>query len=171
MRKLLIMLTSAMAVAIAALAGIAGASTSTQGADIYGVGGGKTDFGMTTFNMSAHSTGTRDFGTIGVTEFVGTTSEASYTIDVDCVHITGQTGVISGLVKKLSPATSIEPTLGERVDVLIGDGGEPSPQSAPVDAFYPNHPAVTTDSTQCKNLALAFPLQNVTQGNVVIKNG
>ena len=67
MRKFL--LTIAVVAALVALGGAAFAvAAPSQSADVYGVGGGRTAFGMFKFDLSAHTTGVRDFGHVGVTE-------------------------------------------------------------------------------------------------------
>jgi hypothetical protein len=65
MRKLRIALIFAMAIVTAALTSAGGASNPTQGADIYGVGGGQTAGGLTQFDLSAHSGSSGDFGHVG----------------------------------------------------------------------------------------------------------
>ena len=70
-------------------------AASTQSADVYGVGAGRTDSGMFKFDLSAHTTGVRDFGHVGVTETVGP-NQVSYYFDVDCVSVSGSTVSLMG---------------------------------------------------------------------------
>jgi hypothetical protein len=154
-------------------AGTAGASN-PQGADIFGVGGGHLyDNHFATFDVSAHSSPTRDFGHVGVKAEGG--SLIDIYIDVDCViaiHIVGPDSAVfvAGVVRRVSPVPNFigaEP--GDRQTVLLNDGGDPSEPMA-VDALYffqfPPGPV-----PNCKPLITPFLPPNVSEGNINIRNG
>src|SRR5438874_9953369 len=136
MRKFLLTIT--VVGAFVALGGTAFAvAASTQSADVYGVGGGSTDVGMFKFDLSAHTTGVRDFGHVGVTQTAGS-NQVSYYLDVDCVKVetgfAGGSAIISGTVKRVSPVSNtFGVAFGDRFLVFAHDGGNPS--AAPVDGF------------------------------------
>jgi len=168
MRKFLLTIT--VVGALVALGGAAFAVAAPgKSADVYGVGGGKTDLPSTVkFDLSAHVAGTREYGHVGVTETAGS-NQVSYYIIVDCVSVSGilsdGIAVISGTVHRVTPASNtFGVAQGERFVVTAHDGGNPS--SRPVDGFLSRE----TDSTfNCKIDAVRIPLDNVTQGNVTIK--
>ena len=147
-----------------------------QGADTYGVGGGKGNFAgglvFFTFDLSAHDSGPQgDFGHVGGTLRDTAGNKLSYWMDVDCVDIPNLFGdaSISGIVKKASGG----PVLGGFFDFAPGDrlfagardGGNPSDR--PVDSFAVVEPPPFV--TDCESLAFGFDTPNVTQGNIVIK--
>jgi hypothetical protein len=167
MRKFLLTIT--LVGALVALGGVTFALAAPgKSADVYGVGGGKTDLGTVKFDLSAHTTGVRDFGHVGVTETMGS-SQVSYYIDVDCVSVFGSLSdgfaAITGVVRRVTPVPNMfDVAVGDRFVVTAHDGGNPS--SAPVDGFL----ARETDSTfDCKNDPVRIPFANVTQGNITIK--
>jgi hypothetical protein len=147
-----------------------------QGADIFGVGGGKADLGMEQFDFSAHEGPNGDFGHVAVTitDPFGRTI-VSYSVDVTCVNLHTATflvgsydrGIIRGTVKRVSPAPNgVGVDVGDSVIFGIRDGGNPS-ASTPVDAFF----AANADAAgvPCRGLFYVGDLHNVTQGNVNIK--
>jgi hypothetical protein len=165
MRKFL--LTIAVVGAFVALGGAAFAvAASTQSADVYGVGGGKTDVGTFKFDLSAHTTGVRDFGHVGVTQTVGN-NQVSYYLDVDCVNVVGNHASIGGVVRKVTPfPNTFGYAVGNRFLVGAIDGGNPS-SAVPVDTFVAiKGGAFVTD---CKTHSL-FAQPNVTQGNITVKS-
>jgi hypothetical protein len=114
-----------------------------SGADVYGVGGGKANGGLQSFNLSAHEGPNGDFGHVGVT-FTDPLGHliVSYSINVTCVHIhtlttsTYDRGVIRGVVTKVTPVPNLLGlAVGSTVDFGIKDGGNPS-SGVPVDDFY-----------------------------------
>jgi hypothetical protein len=139
-----------------------------HGADISGVGGGRTDVGTISFDLSAHQGPTRDFGHVG-TIMTLPTGDIHVLVDVDCinVHGPGKRAVISGLVAKVSPTPNpLNIEGGDRRLIGIKDGGEPSAM-LPVDDFITVgdlFPGVS-----CRNILYNGNLNNVTQGNVVIQ--
>jgi hypothetical protein len=148
----------------------------TQGADVYGVGGGKADFGLQSFDISAHTGPQGDFGHVAVTEYAPTGALiVSVRVDVTCVHIHGpiggtfDAGVIRGNVSSVTPVPNGALILpGATLIFLIKDGGNLS--SGPVDDFYsPN--ADTVPAMSCKDLFYLGSLDNVTQGNINIDLG
>jgi hypothetical protein len=170
------LVASLVFVAVLALIALPSAAAA-QGADTYGVGGGKGDlFGggvvLFTFDVSAHDydTGPQgDFGHVGGTLADSAGNKLSYWMDVDCVAIPspfgGDTATISGIVKEASggPVAGEHFAPGDRLFVGLGDGGNPSDR--PVDSFVVAEliPDLDCDHT-------AFVLRpNVTQGNIVIK--
>jgi hypothetical protein len=160
---------------VSTLAADAQSLSGNQGADIYGVGGGKTNyFGIVqTFDLSAHEGPDGDFGHVSVT-FYNPLGEVvvGYRADVTCVkiHTLGSTaydrGWISGVIKNVTPVPNmLALDVGDAVDFGIKDGGNPS-STTPVDDFYaPNIQAAGS----CKTLFYTGDLNNVTQGNVNIK--
>jgi hypothetical protein len=150
--------------------------TGNQGADIYGVGGGKVQGGLQKFNLSAHEGPDGDFGHVSVTFYnpVGGLI-VSYSVDVVCVHIhtftsaTFDRGVIRGVVTKVTPVPNpllLDP--GDPVDFDIKDGGNPS-STTPVDDFFaPSAPGIPPEAS-CKLFTYDGNLNNVTQGNINIK--
>lgn len=166
-----------LSVGLALLAASGGAaseaSNPTRGADIYGVGGGKTDVGTFDFDLSAHSEPNGDFGRVGVRESTPV-YELQYSVAVDCVNINPVTseelgGTISGVVTKVSPVPNVPGiTVGHRFFFFVQDGGEPSPRLL-VDSFIPKiDPAPPAN---CKTISLGGAQKNVTQGNIVVKSG
>jgi hypothetical protein len=158
-------------------AGMASLPTN-QSADVYGVGGGKVDFGFVSFNMSAHEGPNGDFGHVAVkgTDLLGRPI-ASYSVAVDCVHIHNTSllsvdydaGVISGVVTTVSPVPNVLGVfVGEPVGFLIQDHGNPS-AGVPVDDFYAPNSPLTSSGTSCKLLYNLVKASNVTSGNVNIK--
>jgi hypothetical protein len=158
-------------------AGMASLPTN-QSADVYGVGGGKVDFGLVSFNMSAHEGPNGDFGHVAVsgTDLAG--RPISYSVNVDCVHIHSvsllsvdyDVGVISGVVTSVTPFPNVLGVfVGEPVGFLIEDGGNPS-AGVPVDDFYAPNSPLTTSGVSCKRLYNpGGTVGNVTSGNVNIK--
>jgi hypothetical protein len=148
-----------------------------QGADIYGVGGGKAfNFtGTIQFNMSAHEGPNGDFGHVAVTYFTLTGQQVvSYSTDVTCVNIhnlfTGpyNRGVIRGVITKITPALNILGLApGDTVDFEIKDGGDAS--SGPVDDFFAPGSQGVPPTASCKTFTYLGDANNVTQGNVNIK--
>jgi hypothetical protein len=144
---------------------------SENGADLFGVGGGKSSFGtQNDFDLSAHTGPRGDFGHYGVKVYNPITGQqiVSYRVDVRCVHMhVPDRGVIKGVVEKVEPVpNALDVTLGETLTLLIEDGGEPS--SGPLDDFI----ALNTDLLpllSCKNIFWEGDLNNVTQGNVRVK--
>src|SRR5436309_2573794 len=125
MRKFLLTIT--VVGALVALGGVTFAVAAPgKSADVYGVGGGKTDIGMFKFDLSAHTTGLRDFGHVGVTQTTGG-NQVSYYLDVDCVNVSGNTALISGTVQKVTPfPNTFGYGVGDRFFVLAQDRGNPS---------------------------------------------
>jgi hypothetical protein len=163
MRKFL--LTIAVVGALVALGSAAFAvAAPTKSADVYGVGGGKTAGGTFKFDLSAHTTGVRDFGHVGVTETMGL-NQVSYYLEVDCVSVFGTTtAAISGTVKKVTPfPNTFGYAVGDRFFVVAYDGGNTS-SAAPVDAFY-----ALRSSTSCRPDSIIVA-PNVTQGNITVKS-
>jgi hypothetical protein len=151
-----------------------------QGADIFGVGGGKAfNFtGTVNFNMSAHEGPNGDFGHVAVTYFTLTGQQVvAYSTDVTCVNIHNlgpgtpyNRGVVRGTITRITPPfpqNILALDVGDSVDFEIKDGGNPS--SGQVDDFVaPGSQGVpVTDS--CKAFVYPNNLNNVTQGNVNIK--
>jgi hypothetical protein len=151
--------------------------TGNQGADVFGVGGGKTEGAQTLkFNLSAHEGPDGDFGHVGVTYFDALGNViVSYSTDVICVHIhtltstTFDRGVIKGVITKITPVPNpLLLDVGDVVDFGIEDGGNPS-SVTPVDDFYaPGSPGIPPEDS-CKLFTYTGFLHNVTQGNVNIK--
>jgi hypothetical protein len=151
------------------------ASAPAQGADIYGVGGGKGDLGgieFFTFDLSAHTGPNGDFGHVGGTVEGPAGDEVSYWIDVDCVSVNTAfvpipSATIGGIVKRASPTpNTFGINVGDRVLVIAEDGGNPS--ARPVDSFSPPQPA-SGASDLCKFVAAHVSPADVTQGNIVLK--
>jgi hypothetical protein len=149
---------------------------SENGADLYGVGGGKSDFGMESFDLSAHTGPRGDFGRYGVKvddPFTGL-ERVRYSVDIECVHIHGNIdnlpgtrGVIKGVVDKVEPIPNVLTVMpGQTVILGIKDGGSPSAGS--VDDFFTPHldpfPALS-----CKAITYLANFNNVIQGNVRVK--
>jgi len=127
-----------------------------QGADIYGVGGGKTFDGLQKFDLSAHEGPSGDFGHVSVTYYnpVGGLI-VSYSVDVTCVKIhtlestAYNRGVIRGVIKSITPVpNALGLVAGNTVDFGIKDGGNPS--SGPVDDFYAPSVQGVPPSDACK---------------------
>jgi hypothetical protein len=164
--------TSLLAANVQAISG-------NQGADVYGVGGGKANFGLQKFNLSAHEGPDGDFGHVGVSYYdpMGNLI-VSYSVNLICVNIhtlpgssTYDRGVLKGVITKITPVPNLLTLeVGDVVDFGIKDGGNSS-STLPVDDFYaPGSPGVPPDAS-CK-LFTYLPTQdlnNVTQGNVSIK--
>src|SRR6266571_9075186 len=137
-----------------------------EGADVYGVGGGKVlgDFG--TFSLSAHEGPNGDFGQVVV-------KVPSYPLDVvtdvDCVNVFGIAGAggawIGSVVTKVNPDNPLGLVPGSRILWWVNDSGLPS-SPTPVDYF--NGFGVNND---CKTQAPAFGAPDVTSGNIVINTG
>jgi hypothetical protein len=169
------LVASLVFVAVLALIALPSAAAA-QGADTYGVGGGKGNIGggvvLFTFDLSAHDydTGPRgDFGHVGGTLADSAGNKLSYWMDVDCVAIPsffgGDTATISGIVKKAS-GTPVGGGLfdfapGDRLFVAVEDGGNPSDR--PVDSFV-----ILEFDFNCDQASFGIS-PNVTQGNIVIK--
>ena len=150
-----------------------------QGADVYGVGGGKAFDGIEKFDMSAHEGPNGDFGHVSVTYYnpLGAVI-VSYSVNVTCVNIHSlglgtpyDRGVIRGTIKNITPVPNpLGLHVGDVVDFGIKDGGNPS-STAPVDDFFaPSSQGVpSTDPCTAFVYYPGFPVGNVTQGNVNIK--
>jgi hypothetical protein len=143
---------------------------SENGADLYGVGGGKSDLGIESFDLSAHTGPRGDFGHYGVKvddPFTGQ-ERVRYSVDIFCVHIHGENrGVIKGVVDKVEPTPNVLGVMpGQTVVLGIKDGGSPS--TGPVDDFFTPHidplPALS-----CKDFTYLANMNNVIQGNVRVK--
>jgi hypothetical protein len=144
-----------------------------QGADTYGVGGGKAQFEgvpfLFTFNLSAHDGGPQgDFGHVGGTITDGAGNKLSYWMDAKCVAINGifvpATASIFGTVKKASGSTTFfDFAPGDSLFVGVQDGG--NPKNRPVDFFAFSE---TGGNLDCDRSGLVGP-PNVTQGNIVVK--
>jgi hypothetical protein len=159
---------------MAGLVMLTGAGTaSAQGADIFGVGGGhviNNKFG--TFNLSAHSSPTRDFGHVSFDlSEPGNELEDLY-VDVDCLNAvsissTVSAATIGGEVRRAGPNTfGFEP--GDRALFFISDGGNPSAPLA-VDAIYL---FIGQQEDDCKLVPPIFGLPpDVSEGNITIKLG
>lgn len=149
-----------------------------NGADIYGVGGGKAfNFtGTLSFSFSAHEGPNGDFGQASVTyyTFLGN-PVVSYSINVTCVNVHTfdflgpyNRAVIRGVITKITPNPNLLGlTTGDTVDLGIKDGGNPS--SGPVDDFYAPGTQGVPVGGSCKLATYFGNLNNVTQGNVNIK--
>jgi hypothetical protein len=147
-----------------------------QGADVYGVGGGKGNFvaagvARFTFDLSAHDYDAGpngDFGHVGGTLTDPAGNTVSYRMVVDCVAIPNLFGdaSISGIVTKTS-GSGFEITPGARLFVGAHDGGNPS--NRPVDWFAVAE--VSSIFANCDLFAFVAIPPNVTQGNIVIKQG
>jgi hypothetical protein len=166
------MLLSILVVAVLALGGAGAAGSSDQGADIFGVGGGHVfDNQFGTFDLSAHSSLTRDFGHVAIHAY---RPDVEIYVDIDCVNAIavagfGSAAFVAGVVKRVSPVPNFlfaEP--GDRQSFLINDGGEPSGSSM-VDAFYPVTPHGPPPS--CKVIEPYLIVPNVSEGNVNIRLG
>jgi hypothetical protein len=170
MRRLVLLLSVAIALVPV---GSVGAS---NGADIFGVGGGhiiNNQFG--TFDLSAHSSPTRDFGHVAYRDV-----SIDIYIDVNCLNAaslgsTAAGATLAGVVRRVSPVPNlfgIEP--GDTQLMLINDGGNPS---APVivgdpgvDAFY--FIPIVGSPPSCKLVPPFFATPpNVSDGNITIKVG
>ena|SRR2546430_14932644 len=161
MRKFL--LTVAVVGAFAALGGVTFAVAAPgKSADVYGVGGGRTDAGTFKFDLSAHVAGTREYGHVGVTQ-TAAGNQVSLWIDVDCVIVAGHDAVIGGEAQKVRPVPNTFGFAdGDRFIVLVHDGGNPS--AAPVDGFVAFK--VTGNCGQFSS----GTFMNVTQGNITVKS-
>jgi hypothetical protein len=150
-----------------------------QGADIYGVGGGKAFNGLQKFSFSAHEGPNGDFGQVGVSYYdpLGNLI-VSYSVDVTCVNIHSlapdlpfDRGVIRGVIKKITPVPNLLMLdVGDTVDFGIKDGGNQS-SSTPVDDFFAPSSQGVPPTASCKAFVYDGNLNNVTQGNVNIKLG
>ena len=91
-----------------------------------------------------------------------------YRIDVTCVHIHGTNrGVVRGVVDKVEPTpNALGVTLGETIILGIKDGGQPS--AGPVDDFFAPHTDLLP-GVSCKNLIYVGNIDNVNEGNVLVK--
>jgi len=146
-----------------------------QAADIYGVGGGKTNNGLQKFNLSAHEGPDGDFGHVSVTFYDPFGSViVSYSVDVTCVNIHTyllspyNRGVIVGRVKTVAPVpNALTLNVGSEVLFSIKDGGNPS--NGPVDDFDAPSIGPIPPGFPCKEIVYPGNLNNVTQGNVNIK--
>jgi len=149
-----------------------------QGADIYGVGGGKAfNFtGTVSFNLSAHEGPNGDFGHVAVTYYNLLGQQlVSYSTDVTCVNVHTfdflgpyDRAVVRGVVNRITPVPNIlglDP--GDTVDFGLKDGGNPS--SGPVDDFFAPSSQGVPATASCKTFTYTGNLNNVTQGNVNIK--
>jgi hypothetical protein len=143
-----------------------------NGADLKGVGGGKADFGMVTFDLSAHQRPGGDalgFGHVGM-KIEMLTGTVNVSIDVDCVNVYDQLGskraVIAGAIDRVDPPT-VGFSVGDRMLIGIDDEGEP-PLGADdffvaADTFFP--------FLDCRSLIYLLDLENVDSGNITIKLG
>jgi hypothetical protein len=165
----------ALATIVFLITATSSASNPAKGADTYGVGGGKGNFGgfiyTFKFDLSTHD-GNTDFGHVSqtFTNFLGFTF--SYTLDVDCVHVDPLTPTIASIGGKVTNvAPSNQPNDfglqdGQLAMVSVEDGGNPS-ASAPVDSI--SRPLTGIDA--CDALLVPLPPPNVTQGNITVKLG
>jgi hypothetical protein len=149
------------------------ASSSDKTADTYGVGGGKTEVGMQTFSLSAHQRPNgNDFGhyNVEVTNALTGALIVRYRVDVDCVNIHAPNrGVVKGEVTKVEPTpNALTVELGERMILGIDDEGGPS-ATVPTDDFF--NPHSDTFPGDCRNIVYIAQVNNVTQGNINIKQG
>jgi hypothetical protein len=148
-----------------------------QGADIYGVGAGKTQVPqIVKFDISAHEGPDGDFGHVGVTyyDMLGNLI-VSYSANVTCVKIhtltssTYDRGVIRGVIKNVTPVPNqMFLDVGDTVDFGIKDGGNQS-SPTPVDDFFAPSSQGVPPTAPCKAFFYTPTLNNVTQGNVNIK--
>jgi hypothetical protein len=151
-----------------------------QGADIFGVGGGKVNGGMQKFDFSAHEGPNGDFGHVSVTftDLLGNPI-VTYSANVTCVSIhtpaaplavgAYDRGIIRGVIKRVSPESNLVGlNVGDAVVFGIRDGGNPSAPMAVDDFFAPNSDALPA-GVPCRELYYMGELDNVTQGNVSIK--
>jgi hypothetical protein len=142
------------------------------GADIYAVGGGKTDTGTQSFDLSAHTGPNGDFGHYGVKVYnpMGALV-VRYKVDVDCVNVhgPGERAVIKGAVKSVEPQpNALGITPGHRVILGVDDESNPG-DPVPLDDWFAPH--ADTFPGNCKNIVYLANVNNVTQGNINIKTG
>jgi hypothetical protein len=171
----------AIAITFGAMSGAASADDpltppTTQvesGADIKGVGGGKTDEGMVSFDISAHQRGTDGpaFGHVSATFHMPTGSLSVY-VRVDCVSV--QSIVVGGVeLRRASIGGAVERTnhpvftLGRRAIVWIEDQGQPSDANATVGDDF----VFSTLITDCRTTPYSGEINNVDSGNITIKLG
>jgi hypothetical protein len=144
--------------------------------DFWAAGYGKVDGGLQKFSLFAHEGPRGDFGWVSVsfTDPLGQPI-VSYYVKVNCVNIHTlapstdfDRGILRGYAYNVTPATNLVGLEnGDPVVVGIKDGGKPGP--VPVDDFFaPNADAVPPPTT-CKNLTYLGDLDNVTQGDVIIR--
>jgi hypothetical protein len=136
-----------------------------QGADVYGVGGGKILGGVGSFSLSAHEGPVGDFGQVQVK-----IPEIDILTDVECVNVFGMAGAggawIGSVVKKVNPDNPLGLAPGDRTLWLVNDGGSPS-STTPVDFIE----GIAFGNIDCKALPPEFVIPNVTSGNILIKTG
>jgi hypothetical protein len=170
MYRFLVAVFSATALSLGVFGGAASASNPLQGADIYGVGGGKANFGLYSFSFSAHSGPNGDFGQVHFEQVEPYPFPVDVVADVDCVNVFGLPGAgnawIGSVITKISPVpNTLGLDEGDRLLWLAVDGGEPS-AAVPVDYF---DGFITNLS--CKLFGPSGAPPNVDHGNVVIKAG
>ena len=99
-----------------------------------------------------------------------TTPPISYFVDVFCVNVHPvNRAVIKGTARKVSPvpnAFGLDP--GEPVILGVEDMGSPSEPVNTDDFFNPNFDSFPGN---CKNIVYIANVDNVTQGNIVVKGG
>jgi hypothetical protein len=144
--------------------------------DFFAAGAGKVDAGLEKFALFAHEGPRGDFGLVYVTftDPLGGTI-VSYVVNVNCVNIHAlagsddfDRGILRGYATHVTPVPNLVGLQdGDPVVVGIRDGGKPG--SVPVDDFFaPNADAVPPPTT-CKDLTYLGDLNNVTQGDVIIR--
>jgi hypothetical protein len=140
-----------------------------QGADVYGVGGGKVLGDFATFSLSAHEGLDGDFGQV---QAKIPSEPLDLLTDVDCVNVFGMMGAggawIGSVIKKVNPDNVRGLAPGGRVMWLVNDSGLPS-SPTPVD--FINGFGEPLASTDCKTLGPSFAPPDVTSGNIVVKPG
>jgi hypothetical protein len=145
------------------------AAALAEGADVYGVGGGKVLGNFATFSLSAHEGLDGDFGQV---QAKIPTEPLDLLTDVDCVNVFGMAGAggawIGSVVKKVNPDNIRGLAAGDRVMWLINDGGSPS-STTPLDFINGFGPPLA--NTDCKTLGPSFAPPDVTSGNIVVKTG
>jgi hypothetical protein len=156
---------------IAMLSLIGVSTANAQGADIFGVGGGHViDNKVANFDLSAHSSPTRDFGHVSLRSEA---DQLDIYVDVDCVgtiQVFGDAAaaVVGGVVRRVSQPNGFGLEPGDRQLFTINDRGDPS-DGRPVDSFYFN--IFAGPPPNCETVVPFFLLPNVTEGNINIKTG
>ena len=141
------------------------------GADIYAVGGGKTALGTESFDLSAHIGPQGDFGHWGTKVYspLGALI-VRYKVDVDCVNVhgPGKRAVVKGAVKSVEPTpNTLGVEVGDRMILGVDDEGDPS-DATPLDDWF--NPHSDTFPGNCKSIVYIANVNNVTQGNINIKD-
>jgi hypothetical protein len=163
-------LTAVLAVVFAVIpfSSAAVASNPTQGADIYGVGGGSQSFAgekIVQFSFSAHTGPNGDFGTVQYSE---PQTGFDATVDVDCVKVAafppGNNAWFGGQIKKVTQPNAYNLNVGDQLLFDANDFGEPSGLIPDEFQAYFGFPQA------CKLFAPRHELP-ITQGNINIKLG